>query len=537
MMTLLGLMAVVFSSAAASAETIYGTFLLYNKTDNTFDISGSVDGAWTLDITCKSIPGCVWNPDGSPPRMLGPRQVIAFGSRSNGGIFAGTGGTLRISGVGSFSWTVPWGYFHGLPNTYCDSNITGVGGSTFPQATLIGGLEQAAGSDTCPFSFGLINGNVRTMSAPFIRGGQALSRGTSANSVNSTDGRYTLQLQSDGNLVLVDYGLNPPHPIWAANTNNTSASVALMQGDGNFVLYDQNGNPLWASNTEGNPGAFLSVEDGFFTIHASNDAPLVSYGADQPLYAGIWEKSSSNVPWVAKHGLTSAQYQQEFNALVGQGYRPVAVSGYSLFDEPLYAAIWEQRSTVPWVARHGMTSTQYQQEFDNLAGKGYRPVWVSGYGVGDQELYAAIWEQRSSVPWVARHHMTSTQYQQEFNTLVGQGYRLVHVSGYSVGGEALYAAIWEKPTASVPWIARHGLTSPQYQKVFDALAGQGYRPVQVSGYSVDGETLYAAIWEKRTPTIPWAARHGLTSAQYQQEFDKVESQGYRLVDVSGYNVP
>src|SRR5262245_66587487 len=32
----------------------------------------------------------------------------------------------------------------------------------------------------------------------------------------------------------------------------------------------------------------------------------------------------------------------------------------------------------------------------------------------------------------------------------------------------------------------------------------------------------------------WVARHGLTSAQYQAEFDKLIGQGYRLVEVSGY---
>ena len=38
--------------------------------------------------------------------------------------------------------------------------------------------------------------------------------------------------------------------------------------------------------------------------------------------------------------------------------------------------------------------------------------------------------------WVARHGMTSAQYQSECNKYVGQGYRLTDVSGYGVKGNA-----------------------------------------------------------------------------------------------------
>jgi hypothetical protein len=56
---------------------------------------------------------------------------------------------------------------------------------------------------------------------------------------------------------------------------------------------------------------------------------------------------------------------------------------------------------------------------------------VSGYSVGQQILYAAIWEQRSGSPWQARSGLTATQYQQMLNDFWHQGYRLLDVSGYA----------------------------------------------------------------------------------------------------------
>ena len=98
-----------------------------------------------------------------------------------------------------------------------------------------------------------------------------------------------------------------------------------------------------------------------------------------------------------------------------------------------YAAIWEQTSVPLWYALHGMTSAEYQQKFDELTGRGLRLTDVSGYAIGGEDRYAAIFEQQQGPPWTARHGLTSEQYQQTFNELTGQGYRLTQVSGYAIG--------------------------------------------------------------------------------------------------------
>jgi len=155
-------------------------------------------------------------------------------------------------------------------------------------------------------------------------------------------------------------------------------------------------------------------------------------------------RTAQAVDFVARHGLTSSQYQTEFNRLVGQGYRLVLVDGYGQGDATRYAAIWEKRQTPAWQARHGLTSSQYQEEFDRLVGEGYRLVHVSGYGQGNATRYAAIWDKSSGPAWQARHGLTADQYQEEFDRLVGQGYRLTWVSGYGQGNATRYAAIWEQ---------------------------------------------------------------------------------------------
>lgn len=238
--------------------------------------------------------------------------------------------------------------------------------------------------------------------------------------------------------------------------------------------------------------------------------------------------------WAAHHGMTSAQYQERFNFYNGLGYRLRQVSGYEVAGQARYAAVWDQTDGPIYNAVHGLTSAQYQAHFNARVADGYRLVHVSGYDVGGIDYYAAIFELRSGPIWAARHRMTFSQYQQAFDDFLAQGYRLVDVSGYQLTGQDYYAAIWEQ-TSGPQWAARHNMTSSQYQAEFDALASQGFRLVDVSGYQVAGQSRYAAIWEQ-SDLGQWAARHGLSFSQYQDAFDDFVANGYRLVHVSGHGL-
>ncbi|WP_139488400.1 serine hydrolase [Brevibacillus dissolubilis] len=236
--------------------------------------------------------------------------------------------------------------------------------------------------------------------------------------------------------------------------------------------------------------------------------------------------------WQARHGLTAAQYQATFNSLVSQGYRLIDVSGYGVGGVDRYDAVWEQSPGPAWQARHGLSAAEHQALFNDLTRQGYRPVRVSGYEVGGQARYASIWHKTDGPPFRARHGLTAAELQAEYDALTPQGYHPVDVSGYSVGGQPRFAAIWEKsPIAG--WVARHGLSPSEYQAQFNQWANEGYILLRVSGYEVGGQNFYTAIWIQG-PALTWFSRHGLTDAEYQADFNAMVARGFRLVKVSGY---
>lgn len=248
-------------------------------------------------------------------------------------------------------------------------------------------------------------------------------------------------------------------------------------------------------------------------------------------YAAIWSQETGP-DWVARHRLTSDEYQAEFDNLASQGFRLKHISGYNVAGAPRFAAIWDKSTGPDWVARHNMTAGQYQDEFNRRGREGYRLVQVSVYRGLGQDLYAAIWIKESKPAWVARHRMTNTTYQHEFNNLIQDGFRLVDVSGCRIGGEARYAAIWEQRSGPA-WVARHGMRSAEYQQEFERLGKDGYRLIHVDGYTIGSKRRFAAIWEHGEGP-GWVARHNLTSDQYQEQFELLGRRGYRLTCVSGY---
>ena len=69
--------------------------------------------------------------------------------------------------------------------------------------------------------------------------------------------------------------------VWESGTSGKGAKL-IMQGDGNFVIYDDDDESVWASGTFGHERALLSVED---------DGRLVIYSAD--LSQTLWDSSAT----------------------------------------------------------------------------------------------------------------------------------------------------------------------------------------------------------------------------------------------------
>jgi peptidoglycan hydrolase-like protein with peptidoglycan-binding domain len=116
-----------------------------------------------------------------------------------------------------------------------------------PADGIVGPQTKAALDNPGPSSAGTPPGQLNP--------GQWITSGTQ---IASPDGKFVLQMQSDGNLVLRAPG---NIPIRDTHTAGHDGTIAVMQTDGNFVLRAPGNIPVWASGTDGHPGAVLQVQD------------------------------------------------------------------------------------------------------------------------------------------------------------------------------------------------------------------------------------------------------------------------------------
>lgn len=252
---------------------------------------------------------------------------------------------------------------------------------------------------------------------------------------------------------------------------------------------------------------------------------------DGSRFAAIWERSPGP-EFIARHALPPQLFQQEHDQRVAQGYCLSVLSGYAVGGQARYAAIWERQFCPGVVAQYNMSAAAYQQQFNTLASQGFRLKLLNGYSVAGQDRYAAIWLRSAGPPLAARVRLTSQTYQREFDQQAAQGYCLTHISGYSMGGQAHYAAIWEESNCA-PYVVAHGLRQNSYEQKFNEMKSQNYRVKLINGYRTGGTVRYAVIFEQ-TPVAETVVRYGMPPDAYQLELDTLTRQGFRPKWVSGY---
>ncbi len=243
----------------------------------------------------------------------------------------------------------------------------------------------------------------------------------------------------------------------------------------------------------------------------------------------------------AYHGVDAAQHQANFNTLSAQGYRMISLSVYGDTGSPLYAAVWVQRGGPAWVAVHGINATAYQTFFNTWTSQGYVPVLVSATGPIANAVFAAVFEQGIQGPWQARHGVPAGPLNQGGSfTYLNSSFAAqnLYIRSFAIYGDSnqrYYIGVWHSNPGYVKWHVHPADPAADYQTTFNAetqLPGyglHGYRPAYVA---LSGDQTYCSVF-KDDVVGPWVARHGMTSAEYQTEFNQQTAAGNYPICVQG----
>ena len=235
------------------------------------------------------------------------------------------------------------------------------------------------------------------------------------------------------------------------------------------------------------------------------------------------------IQFMATHDRTHADYQNQWNTLVPQGFRPISLSVYGSPASPLYAAVWVVRDGPPFEGIHGATAAQFQGFFDQWASQGYSPTILTATGPAADSVFACVMEKSSHGVSLTRHGLTSGEQNDPWTIehWIGQARKNNRiprwVAMYGEPTSRRYAIVLDPNETIALWdiAGWWGESAADYQGRFDAQVQQWARPAFVT---VSPDARYLSVFREDS-LGPWVARHNMTSQQYQQEFNIWTAQG------------
>lgn len=234
---------------------------------------------------------------------------------------------------------------------------------------------------------------------------------------------------------------------------------------------------------------------------------------------------------IARHGLLIEYYQCQYNQMRDGGYEPVLLDMFNSAGRT-YVNVVGRKRTATGHGFHNFDGTQYQSIFTYLKGLGYKPVMVDSYLLNGKVRYAGYFKKVSGPLFAGYHGASTATHQSKFDAWIKLGYLPTSLSVVSVNGQRKYTAIYKKESQG-SILVRSQLTTAAYQKAYNDNIKAGRRVAYLNGYNHAGKAYLVAIFNSKTPS-GGRYRHGMSSAQYQAEYNNARASGKLTRIVTGY---
>ncbi len=213
-------------------------------------------------------------------------------------------------------------------------------------------------------------GNATYFGQAYIPVGQTLQSNAYITSPNA---QFALVMQSDGNLVEYHGG----SALWATGTGGNPGAYAIVQYDGNFVVYTSSGSPLWGSGTNGQNTSSVYMED---------DGNLIAWGPNGNI---LWTSNTGGWPtynYLGTDHLNTGQSLTSGNYIRSWDNRYVLLmqtDGNMVLYGPGYHGLWStQTGGKPGAGLAMQTDGNIVVWYNNA------PVWASNTaGLGTANMY------------------------------------------------------------------------------------------------------------------------------------------------------
>lgn len=182
-------------------------------------------------------------------------------------------------------------------------------------------------------------------------------------------------------------------------------------------------------------------------------------------------------------------------------------------------------------ARHRFGADSFGRMFKHLSNSGYQLKIINGYTVGGKLYFNHVWEPAKG-NWRAYSRQSQASHQANLDKAEQDGYAPIFIDSYVVNGQVRYATIYVKNKPGA-WRLRSNRTAQQHDQILQQAKADGLKPVSVSVVSIGGQRRYTALY--RADSIgAWALKSQIKESDYQGVVNQQLAAGRLPIYLDGY---
>jgi hypothetical protein len=177
-----------------------------------------------------------------------------------------------------------------------------------------------------------------------------------------------------------------------------------------------------------------------------------------------------------------------------RGYGLRRLSAFETRRGTRYAAIWQLGLDGADRVHRDMTLAAFRHNVERFAADGYSLSHVDASASGSGARFAAIWDRSARPAPRAVADMTAAQFHEQCAALKEQGLRPRQVAGYTSAGAVRFAAVFANsdPQRQIEL----AIPAVDFHRHSMIMIAQGHKLRDASGYVVGKQPFYTAVWER-----------------------------------------
>jgi N-acyl-D-amino-acid deacylase len=199
--------------------------------------------------------------------------------------------------------------------------------------------------------------------------------------------------------------------------------------------------------------------------------------------------------WEYVQDRSPTQFQQDFDKLVGDDYRPVTLQMSTFDSAPLYNALFVQdKPPLNWLMRSRLGIEEFDKLLISEPKKGYRPIALGACLENGKPSFGIIFVRDGGRrPWEVKNRLTISALKTELTTMAKRGLRPEVISAYPAQNGVRLAALFVE-AAGQPNETRIDLTEATAKSFADDVwLKNRQRVVSLAAYPVGKQTRFAVV--------------------------------------------